>query len=148
MLQWLGVDLEQDRRLGELVLLLPARMEFSDPAYRLPVQDDPRRASGMQRRVDFRLVTDWPRVEQRLQVAFAVEEFHGTLSFSPLLLECWPDRCRRDAHGLANPGHIQRAFRYAWLAQVNAAYLEHPNPRCPAVQVIADVLDQPAQQGA
>src|SRR5262245_40502500 len=146
MLQSLDINLEQGWRQRELVLLLPAWVELSEPADRLPVQAHPSRAPWMKRWVRSRLVAGWPAAEQRLQIAFDIEEIHGALRCTPLLLNRRPERRRCDADRLTNPANIQRPFRCLRLPQVNASYLEHPNPGSAPVQVVTDVLDQPAEQ--
>src|SRR5215471_3414255 len=83
MLQSLDINLEQGWRQRELVLLLPAWVELSEPADRLPVQAHPSRAPWMKRWVRSRLVAGWPAAEQRLQIAFDIEEIHGALRCSP-----------------------------------------------------------------
>src|SRR5262245_39501729 len=98
--------------------------------------------------VHSRLISHRPPAQQGLQVAFDVEEIHHALRRSPLLLERRPERRGRDANGLANPRYIERPFCRTWLPKVNATDLEYPNPRGAPVQVIADVLDQAAEQRA
>src|SRR5215831_3506605 len=144
MLQRLRIDFEQDRRQGEVVLLLPARVELSDPPDRLAVQDHASGAPRVQRGVRGGFIAGWSAAQQRLQIAFDVEEIDRALSCAPLLLDRGAERRCRDADRLANPGHIQLPLRCARLPQVNTSNLEYPNAGSAPVQVIADVLDQPA----
>ena len=78
-IQRFGIDFEGDQRLRQLVLLLPFRVQFADPADDYVVQDNLGPAPGVQCRMRNRFEARPPRRNQHLQVVLDVEEIYAAL---------------------------------------------------------------------
>ena len=128
-----------DRRLRQLVLLLPARMQLADPAGR--ARRRPGRApSARDAAPDAAPARSAARsgAQQRFEVALHVEEIDRPRRRRPTApASAGAEGRGRDAHRLAHAATSQRAVRRRRIAQEHAADLEHPDARQLAVEVVA-----------
>src|SRR5687768_7716880 len=82
-----GIQLKQDRRLWQLVLLQPLRVQLAEPADRRAGDHDARRAAGVKGRVRAGLEARRKRREHRLQIRLHVEQVYRASRPVPLLAE-------------------------------------------------------------
>src|SRR2546426_12379522 len=123
-LQGLRLYLEQHRRLWQLVLLLPLRVQLADPSRRLAIDQDARRTARGESGVRCRLEAHWERRDEILEIRLHVEEVDAARRCVPLLIEHRAVGGGADAHRLAQPGARWRAILRPRVAQVHAPDLE------------------------
>src|SRR5262247_1172018 len=145
--QGFRIDLEGDGGAGELISLLPTRVQFPDPPHDPIIDLDPGRSLGMQGWMGCLHEARLPRCKQGLQIALDVEEIDRPLRYAPLLFEPRPVRDGAESDRLPHPGDLELALAHIRVPQEYSADLERAHPRELPVEIGPDVRHQAADQG-
>ena len=140
------VQLKQDRRMGQIPRLPPARMQFTQMPDHLSVKHHLRAAAWVQRRVLGRLKPHGQGREQGLYITLDVEEIHASVFDTPLQAGCTPIGQPGHAHRLVKTLDSAVAADGRRIAQEHTTHFEHTHAIRAAVGIELEHLQQRTQK--
>src|SRR5581483_1419015 len=123
-------------------------MQFTNPADGLVADLHTRGPPWMQRRMCSRLESHIVLCGESLQIAFHVEKIHPAGRHAPLFRRSGAKRHCPDARRLPDACHIYAALGCTRCALKHASDFEQSNTVLLAVQVVAHLIDEPADKAA